>query len=96
MAVGPRRANGRPRDHPVFLRVMTTFYRAGDRPAASARPAAQLPLSAADLLRRRPTRVTTTLSWDLHQRLQARADLEGRSLSNLTAHLLEVAMSVHG
>ena len=75
---------------------MPFFYPPRDGAAASARPAAQLPLSAADLLRRRPTRVTTTLSWDLHQRLQARADLEGRSLSNLTAHLLEVAMSAHG
>lgn len=44
-----------------------------------------------DLLRRRPQRVTTTMSWGLHQRLQARADEEGRSLSNLITFLLEAA-----
>lgn len=45
----------------------------------------------ADLLRRRPTRISATLSWGLAQRLQRRADEEGRSLSNLIAHLLEGA-----
>jgi hypothetical protein len=44
----------------------------------------------ADLLQRKPQRVTATLSWQLHQRLQERADYEGRSLSNLVCHLLEV------
>jgi hypothetical protein len=44
-----------------------------------------------DLLRRRPQRVTTTLNWALHQHLQERADFEGRSLSNLIAHLLEAS-----
>jgi hypothetical protein len=33
--------------------------------------------------------VTATLPWHLVQHLQERADLEGRSLSNLIAHLLE-------
>ncbi|MCP9832433.1 hypothetical protein KBZ14_12390 [Synechococcus sp. HJ21-Hayes] len=41
-------------------------------------------------MQRRPQRVTTTMSWQLHQKLQRRADEEGRSLSNLIAHLLEV------
>lgn len=41
---------------------------------------------------RKPQRVTITVSWQLHQRLLERADAEGRSLSNLMAHLLEVAM----
>ncbi|WP_010310541.1 hypothetical protein [Synechococcus sp. CB0101] len=44
-----------------------------------------------DLLRRRPQRITFTAHWQLHRRLQQRADQEGRSLSNLIAHLLEVA-----
>ena len=44
-----------------------------------------------DLLRRRPQRISATLSWTLHQRLQQRADYEGRSLSNLICHLLEGA-----
>jgi hypothetical protein len=48
-----------------------------------------LPPSAADLLRRRPQRITATLNWALVQRLQRRADEEGRSVSNLIAHLLE-------
>jgi hypothetical protein len=47
-------------------------------------PAARL-----NLLTRKPQRVTSTLSWQLHQRLQERADEEGRSLSNLICHLLE-------
>jgi hypothetical protein len=46
---------------------------------------------ASDLLRRSPQRISATLSWHLHQRLQERADYEGRSLSNLIAHLLEGA-----
>jgi hypothetical protein len=45
------------------------------------------------MLRRKPQRVTATLSWGLHQLLQNRADEEGRSLSNLIAHLLEAATS---
>jgi hypothetical protein len=44
-----------------------------------------------DRLRRKPMRVSVTLSWHLMQRLQARADEEGRSLSNLLAFLLEGA-----
>ncbi len=46
---------------------------------------------AANLLQRKPQRMTITVSWALMDRLQKRADLEGRSLSNLAAHLLEVA-----
>jgi hypothetical protein len=62
---------------------MTTFYSAPSASPASTRPA--------DLLRRRPQRVTATLPWQLVQNLQQRADFEGRSLSNLIAHLLEAA-----
>lgn len=40
---------------------------------------------------RKPQRVTATLPWHLVQCLQARADEEGRSLSNLLAFLLEGA-----
>jgi hypothetical protein len=39
----------------------------------------------------RPQRITFVAHWQLHQRLQQRADQEGRSLSNLIGHLLEVA-----
>jgi hypothetical protein len=42
-------------------------------------------------MHRTPQRITITLSWALHQRLLQRSDLEGRSLSNLAAHLLELA-----
>jgi len=60
---------------------MTAFY-----------PAQQgLSASPADLMRRRPQRITFSTSWKLHQTLQERADREGRSLSNLISHLLEVA-----
>ena len=57
----------------------------------SSQPAEGLQPTAAELMRRRPLRVTSTLPWHLVQRLQNRADLEGRSLSNLIAHLLELA-----
>lgn len=53
--------------------------RAADTPA----------VSAAELLRRRPQRITVSVSWKLRQQLQSRADEEGRSLSNLLAYLLE-------
>ena len=49
--------------------------------------------SAATLLQRKPQRVTATMPWTLHNKLQTRADEEGRSLSNLIAHLLETAIS---
>ena len=62
---------------------MTSVYRLPVVPQA---PSARL-----DLLRRKPQRVTSTLPWHLVQRLQERADYEGRSLSNLIAHMLEAA-----
>jgi hypothetical protein len=46
---------------------------------------------ASELLRRKPQRLTATVPWHVVQRLQERADFEGRSLSNLVAHLLEGA-----
>lgn len=42
-----------------------------------------------EILRRSPRRVTATLPWQVVENLQCRADMEGRSLSNLVAHLLE-------
>jgi hypothetical protein len=45
----------------------------------------------AELLRRKPQRMTITVSWALLDKLQRRSDAEGRSLSNLAAHLLELA-----
>ena len=50
---------------------------------------------ASELLRRHPVRISATIPWGLHQRLQDQADLDGRSLSNLIAFLLEAA-SHHG
>lgn len=61
---------------------MPTFYRPPEGSAALLQPAA-------NLLNRKPVRVTFTACWQLHQSLQKRADAEGRSLSNLIAHLLE-------
>ncbi len=51
----------------------------------------EAPVRASDVMRRTPQRVCATLPWHLHKKLQERADLDGRSLSNLIAHLLEVA-----
>ena len=43
-------------------------------------------------MQRSPQRVSITISWHLHQRMLERSDFEGRSFSNLAAHLLEQAM----
>jgi hypothetical protein len=66
--------------------MMPSFYPPSQGLAAPLQPAA-------NLLHRKPERVTITLPWALRQRLQTRADEEGRSLSNLLAHLLETASS---
>ena len=42
---------------------------------------------------RSPRRITITLPYGAYQRLLERSELEGRSLSNLAAYLLEHAMS---
>lgn len=39
--------------------------------------------------RRSPQRITITVNWQTHQQLVVRSGNEGRSLSNLAAHLLE-------
>jgi hypothetical protein len=43
------------------------------------------------LISRHPQRISITISWALHQRLMTKSDWEGRSLSNLAAHLLELS-----
>jgi hypothetical protein len=47
--------------------------------------------SGVQLISRHPQRISITISWALHQRLMTKSDWEGRSLSNLAAHLLELA-----
>ena len=54
------------------------------RPARPATVESELPL-----FQRTPQRLSATVSWELHQRLIARSYEQGRSLSNLVAHLLE-------
>jgi len=66
--------------------MMNSFYRASTGLAAPLQPAA-------NLLQRKPTRITFTAHWELQQRLQKRADAEGRSLNNLISFLLETATS---
>ena len=51
----------------------------------------EAPVSAQQRMMRKPQRLRTTVSCQTAQRLQERADYEGRSLSNLIAHLLESA-----
>ena len=86
MVVGRRCVNTPTRDQPSCNELMTTFYGRQALPSA-------LPQPAVNLLSRKPTRITFTAHWQLHQRLQQRADEEGRSLSNLIGHLLEVSTS---
>ena len=64
---------------------MTAFSSPGPAPVAAA-----LPATAADIARRKPVRVTLTMSWHTHQQLLERSGYEGRSLSNLCANLLEL------
>ena len=64
---------------------MTAFSQAGQVPVAAA-----LSANPAELAKRRPQRVTITLPWSTLDRLVQRSGYEGRSLSNLCAHLLEV------
>jgi len=42
-------------------------------------------VSAQQRMMRHPMRISAALSWQLHQRLQDHADLEGRSHSNLVS-----------
>lgn len=44
------------------------------------------------LLTRKPKRVSVTVSQSVLDRLQCLSDQQGRSTSNLAAHLLEVAL----
>ncbi len=46
----------------------------------------------ASALFRSPRRITITLAMHTYEQLQQRCDCEGRSLSNLAAFLLEVAL----
>jgi len=46
--------------------------------------------SATALAKRKPVRVTLTMNWQTHQRLLKRSGNEGRSISNLCAHILEM------
>ena len=68
---------------PTVIELMTSFSQP-QRAAAAAVPASQL-------ARRKPSRISATLPWSLVQRLEERAAYEGRSLSNLIAHILEGA-----
>ena len=85
--MGRRCVNTPTRDQSTCDELMSAFYSAQ---TGLSSPASQRP---GDLLRRRPQRITFTAHWQLHQRLQERADQEGRSLSNLIGHLLEVSTS---
>jgi hypothetical protein len=53
--------------------------------------AAGAAVPASELARRKPSRISATLPWHLVHRLEELAAYEGRSLSNLIAHLLEGA-----
>jgi hypothetical protein len=64
----------------------------GSSPLADQSPCSS-GLTKAQLLRRKPQRITITIGWQTFQRLRERADQEGRSLSNLAAFLLEKAIS---
>jgi hypothetical protein len=59
-------------------------------------PTTTAPLSVClTALKRKPVRITITVSAALFERLQTRSDEEGRSLSNLAAFLLERVAADH-
>jgi hypothetical protein len=60
-------------------------------PFSQSQRAAGPAVPASELARRKPSRISATLPWHLVHRLEERAAYEGRSLSNLIAHLLEEA-----
>jgi len=74
--VGQRSVNCLTRDQLTCVELMTPLY-----PAQAEALAPCL---------RKPVRITITVNWALRQKLQDRADYEGRSLSNLLSYLLEV------
>jgi len=78
--VGQRAATPDP-DHPATDRAMNDFTK---QIAAMA----SVPMS-----RRCPQRITITVPWQTHQRLLERSQQEGRSLSNLAAHILELGIT---
>lgn len=41
------------------------------------------------LLKRKPQRLTITISWVVFERLAQRSQMEGRSMSNLSSYILE-------
>lgn len=51
------------------------------------------PAQAASTVFRSPQRITITLPYSIYRKLLERSDQEGRSLSNLSAFLLESALS---
>ena len=57
--------------------------------AASDDEVANIPTAGAQRVSRSPKRITITISYETYQRLIARSEEEGRSLSNLSAFLLE-------
>jgi hypothetical protein len=69
--------------------MMTSF-------SQTRRGAGSAAVPAFELARRSPQRITATLPWRLHCQLRDRADIEGRSLSNLVAHLLEAGIKSTG
>ena len=46
-----------------------------------------------ELMQRSPMRLSVTVPYRLYQMLQERSDLEGRSMSNLAAYMLEQGLS---
>jgi hypothetical protein len=52
--------------------------------------------SALSVAQRKPTRISITVPYCVADSLQQRSDVEGRSLSNLASHLLELALRKDG
>lgn len=63
------------------------------KPFSLAPEGVEAPVSVQERMTRKPQRLGNTVSWQVAQRLQERAEYEGRTLSNLMAQPLAASIS---
>lgn len=65
----------------------------GPRPARTTTTRSTMELATLPLAARKPVRLSITIPHGLYRRIEQQASYEGRSMSNLAAHLLEISLS---
>lgn len=74
-----------------MIQITDAAYSSGFSSGLAGRPSAAAGVGVS----RSPKRITITLPYETYQRLVQRSDNEGRSLSNLSAFLLESCVNRH-